>query len=223
MSAALALPGFAFGKTYAPSPVWRDSVRGEVKFVPLAAEEALSRKLAARIFRKIRRFEGQTRQRGKQDGVLGRNGVAVAQVLLFDHLNHRTGRLDPSYETIARAANISVRSVARGLQKLKAARVLTWIRRCTMEIIGGRAVLSQDTNAYAMRPTTHWAGFWEPPPPPPPDPGTCGEHPPMAAGLDAAAEELREGCSLGALQRALEADPGDRLSAQLAGLQRRLF
>jgi hypothetical protein len=34
-------------------------------------------------------------------------------------VNYATGRLDPSYERIARLANISVRSVARALTKLK--------------------------------------------------------------------------------------------------------
>jgi hypothetical protein len=48
----------------------------------------------------------------------------------------------------ARAACISVRSVARGLRKLKAAGVLNWQRRCSEgRDQAGRWRLEQDTNA----------------------------------------------------------------------------
>src|SRR3954447_7477927 len=55
-------------RSYAPSPVWRDSTTKTVKFMPLP------KKRAVRIFHKARAFERQTRQKGKQDGALGRNG-----------------------------------------------------------------------------------------------------------------------------------------------------
>jgi hypothetical protein len=58
------------------------------------------------------------------------HSLAIIHALLFDFLNFRTGQLDPAYEAIARAAFISVRSVARGLQALKDSGVLFWQRRC---------------------------------------------------------------------------------------------
>ena len=113
-----ALPGFAGPKTYAAWPVWRDSTTRPMKFQPLPKRQAVQ------LYHKARRFERQTRRPGKQDGALGRNGLAVLHALIFDCLNYASGRLDPSYARIAEKACISVRSVARGLASLKAAGVL---------------------------------------------------------------------------------------------------
>src|SRR6516165_5693742 len=99
-------------------PVWRDSVRRQVTYQPM------SKRLAVQLWHKARRFERQTRKPGLQDGAIGRNGLATLHALLFDFLNYASGRLDPAHATIARAANISERSVRRGLVKLKAAGVL---------------------------------------------------------------------------------------------------
>jgi len=82
--------------------------------------------------------ERQTRGPGRQDGALGRNGLAVLWALLFRFLNYRTGELDPSYEAVADQACISPRSVARGLKSLRAAGSLNWLRRCTPIIEAGR-------------------------------------------------------------------------------------
>ena len=62
------------------------------------------RSSAVKIFHKARAFERQTRQKGKQDGALGRNGLLVLHTLIFDFLNYVTGRLDPAIETIAKKA-----------------------------------------------------------------------------------------------------------------------
>ena len=43
---------------------------------------------------------------------LGHTGLAVLHALIFDFLNHRTGRLDPSYAAIAAKAGVCVRTVA---------------------------------------------------------------------------------------------------------------
>jgi hypothetical protein len=84
----------------------------------------LPKKHAVKIFHKARAFERQTRQKGKQDGALGRNGLLVLHTLIFDCLNYVTGRLDPAIETIARKAAISISSVKRGLVNLKQSGVL---------------------------------------------------------------------------------------------------
>jgi hypothetical protein len=107
------LPGFDSPKTYAAWPVWHDSARAEVKFHPLPKKQAV------RIWHDARRFERQTRQAGRQDGALGRNGLAVLHALIFDFLNYASGRLDPGEAAIARMANISKRSVARGKAALQ--------------------------------------------------------------------------------------------------------
>jgi DNA-binding transcriptional regulator YhcF (GntR family) len=76
----------------------------------------------------------------------------VLHALVFDFLNHRTGRLDPSYAAIAAKAGVCVRTVASALQRLKALGILNWMRRCAESWRDGRFVLEQETNAYAVLP-----------------------------------------------------------------------
>jgi len=87
----------------APWPVWAGSTSKPVLFTPM------SRRAAVKLWHNARAFERQKRQRGHQDGEIGRNGLAVLHALLFDFLNHATGRLDPTRAKIARAACKSVR------------------------------------------------------------------------------------------------------------------
>ena len=80
--------------------------------------------------------------------------------------------------------------------------------------------LTQETNAYAVLPSSQWNGFSEPPPAPPPAAGTWGDHPPLPSGLDLAAIVGREGGDLTAKIAALESDDGDPLALALARLGR---
>jgi hypothetical protein len=96
-SLAYALPGLSgtdSAKTYAVWPVWKDSTTQEVRFFPLSKKEA------ARRWHKARRFDRQTHTAGKHGGVIGRPGLAVLYVLLFDFIDYASGRLDPSYDAI---------------------------------------------------------------------------------------------------------------------------
>jgi hypothetical protein len=200
--------------TYATWPVWRDSTTKEVKFQPVPKRQAV------KLWHDARRFERQTRQPGKQDGAIGRNGLAILHALLFDFLNYASGALYPSWAAIARHACISERSVGRGLVALKAAGVLHWLRRCVEDCIDGRFTLRQETNAYAVLPCSQWRGYSAPPPAPPPSPGTWGDHPSIGTALDLAATVAREGGDLAARIAALESDAGDGLAAALARLGR---
>ncbi|MGB8843364.1 MAG: hypothetical protein WCC64_20100 [Aliidongia sp.] len=205
------LPGIAARRSFAPSPVWRHSVAKAVRFQPM------TRKEAARLWHEARRFEQATRQPGRQDGALGRNGLAVLYVLLFDFLNYVTGRLDPAVDTIAAKANISPRSAARGLVALKAAGVVSWVRRCVTEIgSAGRAVFRQLSNAYGMLPISCWRRHQAPAEPPAPETGTWGDHPPMPSAIAQAASAT----TLAEKLEALESEPRDSLAAALARLGR---
>jgi hypothetical protein len=199
-------PGmFPYTRTYAAWPVWRDSTRAEVRFQPMRKKQAV------KLWHRARDFERQTRQHGRQDGALGRNGLAVLYALIFDFLNYRSGALYPSRLAIAAKAAISERSVGRGLAKLKAAGVLNWLRRCVGEMIDGHFTLRQETNAYGICPQSCWRGYRAPPEPPAPDPGTWSATPPIdpvaLAGSDRTARIA-----------ALELDPSDRLALALAQL-----
>jgi hypothetical protein len=196
-------------KTYAPSPVWRDSTTDDVNFQPMP------KRVAVKLYHRARDFERRTREPGKQDGALGRNGLAVLHAMIFDFLNFRTGQLDPGYEAIARKACIGIRSAARGLQNLKRCGILNWLRRCTATFKDGRCVLDQDTNAYAILPSSQWRGYVEPPEAPAPHSGTWGDHPcGMRAPMEEAIIEQRSG-GMQAVIRQLELDePGSCSGAQ---------
>ena len=215
----LPLPYFAqlTGATpisYAPAPVWRNSTTSPVKF------NAMSRKNAFKIWNEARRFERETRQPGKQDGALGRNGLAVLYSLLFDFMNFGTGRLDPAQDTIAKRAGISPRSVARGLANLKAWGVVNWVRRCAVEAGEfGRAVFRQLSNAYAVLPASQWLGWRPRPSAPPPEAGTWGDHPPLPSILEEASAAARGGIAAQCAALELAPDPNG-IEAALARLGR---
>jgi hypothetical protein len=207
-----ALPGIDSPKTYAAWPVWHDSTPADVKFHPLP------KKKAVRIYHEAREFERRTRQRGRQDGALGRNGLAVLHAMIFDFLNFASGRLDPGYAEIARMANISKRSAARGLAALKRCGVLNWVRRCENFIDAtGRYCRAQLTNAYGIIPPSLWRGFTPTPEAPPPQPGTWGDHPPLPDQITLATDELHYGARRTALAML---DAGDDLARALASFAR---
>jgi hypothetical protein len=204
------------GAERAPWPVWSGSTRKPVQFQPMP------RRVAVRKWHDARRYERQTRQKGKQDGALGRNGLAVLHAFLFDFLNHRTGQLTPTRATIARAANISIRSVDRGLAKLKAAGVINWIRQCAEEIENGVYRLKQTASAYFVLAQSHWLGFWQAPEAPLPYPEAWGRTPPLPDPLKEAVAIRAEGGSHAAQLAALEGDPSDETANALARLFRLL-
>jgi hypothetical protein len=210
------LPGFTGEKTYATWPVWSGSVRDEVRFQPMP------KKAAVRLWHRARDFDRQTKRGdGCHGGAIGPTALRVLEALIFDFLNYRSGRLDPSYAAIARKANICVRAVATAIQRLRELRVLTWARRCReSRRDDGRYVLEQETNAYAVLPASQWFGYQAPPEAPPPAPGTWGDHPPLPDAVTLAALARRGGdCPQEAI-RVLESDSGDRLAAALAKLGR---
>jgi hypothetical protein len=97
------LPGFtALARTYAPWPVWAGSVANPVRFAPMA------KKIAVRLWHKARDFDRGTHQAGHHGGAVGHTGLAVLHALIFDFLNHRTGRLDPQLRRHCRPRRVSV-------------------------------------------------------------------------------------------------------------------
>lgn len=212
-SHAHSLPGLpAAPKTHASYKVWSDSTSREVK-----QHATLSKRGAVRLWHDARRYERQTRTPGRQDGAIGRNGLAILHVFLFDKLDYVTGRLDPGYETTARLACISRRSVARGLKKLKASKVLSWVRRCVeSRDVEGRFELRQETNAYSIRPQSQWLGF-RPPEPPPVEPWQIGATPPLPSLIDQAVEAHLKDAAPEVIVGLYGSDPNDKLAAAWAG------
>ena len=212
----LPFPSFAGmeSKTYAAWPVWSDSSRAEIKFQPMP------KKAAVKLWHRARDFDRQTSKRECHGGAVGHSAMQVLHTLIFDFLNYGSGRLDPSYAAIAKAANVCERTVANAIKRLKGLGILNWVRRCSEKWQDGRYVLEQDTNAYAVLPSSQWRGYKEPPEAPPPAPGTWGDHPPLPSLLAQAVAERKAGGTLKGVIGILECDPRDALSLALARLGR---
>jgi len=145
------LPGLTtLARSYAAWPVWSDSTTETVRFQPMP------KKAAVRLWHRARDFDRGTHQPGRHGGAVGHTALQVLHALIFDFLNHRTGRLDPSYEAMARKAGVCVRTVATALRRLREVGILNWVRRCAENWRDGRFVLEQQSNAYAVLPPTQW-------------------------------------------------------------------
>src|SRR5262249_21642623 len=141
-------------------------------------------KIATRLWHKARDFDRRTHTPGRHGGAVGHAALQVLHALIFDFLNYKTGRLDPSYAAIARKANVCERTVASALQRLRSLGILNWVRRCAESFKDGRFMLEQETNAYAVLPASQWHGYKEPPEAPAPVAGTWGDHPPLPSQIE---------------------------------------
>jgi hypothetical protein len=180
------------------------------------------RKQAYEIWNRAHEWERDSRQPGARGGIIGFVGMRVLDALLWHFLDRKTGRLDPSYEAIARIAAVGRSAVADALQRLKKLGLIHWVRRCSERFIGGRFTLEQDTNAYGILPPSQWRLFTpRHTDPPPPQPGTWGDHPPLPDLITQAQDDRRNGGSTQAALAVLELDPaGDPVAAAIARLFR---
>ena len=103
----------------------------------------IDRNQRARFMFHAEALDRRTRQKGQHGGVLKRTGLAVLKALLFQFANVVTGRCDPSYDTLARAAGVARSTVAVALKRLEEAGLIERIRRHC-----GRVRYS---NAYVFR------------------------------------------------------------------------
>ncbi len=154
------LPGLTALALSAPRAIWTGSTTDEVRFT------SVPKKAVIRLWHRARAFDRTTHEAGRHGGAVGPAALAVLHSLVFDFLNHRTGRLDPSYAAIARKAGVCVRTVASALKRLRELGILDWVRRCAETWRDGRFVLEQETNAYGLQPESEWRGYRAPPEPP---------------------------------------------------------
>jgi hypothetical protein len=199
--------------TYAAWPVWSGSTTKEVKFQPIP------KKLAYKIWDHALDYDQRTDKKGKHAGAIGRPGLLVLHAMLFKFLRFNTGALFPSIAAIARAARCCPRTVATALKTLKAAGIITWIRRCSEKRQPeGGFVLKQDTNAYHIHPPTAWRGYRAPSQTPiAPEAGTWGDHPGLPSVRHQAVTQA-EGGTMRQMIATLDSDPSDALAAALARL-----
>lgn len=195
----------AFGQ---PWPVWRDSVRGPVKWRPIQKADA------RRWFDQAEAWSSRQALPGR-----GRAALAVLRAMLFRFLNWRTGRLDPSYEGLALAAGFCRAHIAEALRQLRLLGIIGWHRRCQPSTgADGRFELHQETNAYHINPPSHWRGYEVPAAeaPPVPAPDTWGAAPPLPDLFDA----IRAGADVALADKLAMAEQdaaaGDPFAATLA-------
>lgn len=205
------------GTSYAAWRVWSGSTNKDVPFVPMP------KKAAIRIYHKALEWNRRGKLAGKHGGMIGSHVLLVLHTLIFGFLNHRTGRLDPSYKALQKATRLCRQTVAKALARLKELGIINWIRRCTEDRdAAGRFMLRQETNAYAILPASQWHGYVEAHEPEPPHPSTWGACPPLPSLIEQAATDTQYGDSIKSVVSHLDADPGDELASTLASLGRTL-
>lgn len=113
---------------------WRRTDRQEVRMIVMAA----------------RRYELAGRQPGARNGPLG--GVAIELLELFSNLvDFRTGRLEPSIDTLMLKLKRSRDAIVRALKNLRSHGFLDWLRRYEPTGNEGRGPqVKQTSNAYRM-------------------------------------------------------------------------
>lgn len=113
---------------------WRRTDRQEVRRIVLAA----------------RRYELAGRQPGSRNGPLGGVGIEILE-FLANLVDFRTGRLEPSIDTLMRRLKRSRDAIVRALRALRTHGFLDWLRRYVSTGNEGRGPQVQQTsNAYRL-------------------------------------------------------------------------
>ena len=103
---------------------------------------SIDRNERARLLFQAETLDRRTHRPGQHGGCLKRTGLAVLRALLFTFANAVTGRCDPGYDALARAAGVARSTVAVALARLEAAGLIARTRR--------QAGMTRWTNAYAF-------------------------------------------------------------------------
>lgn len=110
----------------------------------------IDRKEARKIVLAARRYELAGKQFGQRNGPLGTVALEVLD-LLANMVDFRTGRLDPSIETLMRMLRRSRDAIVRALAALRSHGFLDWLRRYVPTGNEGRGPQVQQTsNAYRL-------------------------------------------------------------------------
>jgi hypothetical protein len=177
---------------------WRKTSRQEVRHILFAAK----------------RYELNMRSKGRRCGPLG--SVAIEVLEYFANVvDFRTGRLEPSLDTLMRRLKRSRDAIVRALKNLRTHGFLDWLRRYVPTGHEGRGPqLRQVSNAYRLHlpeRAKQFLGRWGRPQPLPEDCGHALEV--RAAELEQHDKSLsREGLDLSGIE-----DDGLRQSPALLG------
>ena len=148
LAPALRLPSAAAApERHSPTPSNRQERRAVSRF---------DRQDRAKLARVLEQFNRETRSVGtsgrRNQGALKASGVEIVKALAFDFWNAKTGRLDPSHDTIAAKTGWSVSTVGRVLKRAARAGILSWARRAAVWTAAG---WRRKSNAYHFGVGTH--------------------------------------------------------------------
>jgi hypothetical protein len=136
----------------------REKVFGEGRAIPL------DRNAKARIWAYALGYTARMRQAGQHRGPLSRATLDVLRSLLWGFHNAHSGRCFPSYERIAEAACVSRATVARAIEALEAACVMTWENRLIRQHVSVQGLLGRSSILVPRR-TSNAYRFRDPEPP----------------------------------------------------------
>ena len=180
----------------------------------------MSRAERAKRYANAEKFDRETKEAGRHGGAIGHTALKVYHTLLFGFFNMKSGQLDPSYDAIAKRANLCRKAVWSALRRLRELGLINWTRRCRdTQDAAGRFVLRQETNAYQVEPETAWHGFRVAPAlERKPEPGTWGAPAPVLDALGQYNADREMDLSPAAAAFALERTASSGLEAALARL-----
>ena len=131
-----------------------------------------SRREVRRIILGARRYDLVGRRRGQRNGPLGHVALEVLE-LLGNLMSYRTGRLEPSIDTLMKRLKRSRDAIVRALAALRAHGFLDWLRRYVPTGREGPGPqIRQVSNAYRLAlppPALRLLGRWGEDPPLPDD------------------------------------------------------
>ena len=107
----------------------------------------LDRNARARLIYLAEALDRRTHEPGRHGGVLRRTGLAVLKALVFGFLG-RSGRCDPSLESLARMAGCARSTCVEALKRLEAAGLIQRVARWRAVAANGGLVVVQLSNAY---------------------------------------------------------------------------
>ena len=115
--------------------IWKRTCRQDVRQIVLAAK----------------RYEIAMKQRGARNGPLGAVALEILE-LLANLVDYRTGRLEPSLDTMMKKLRRSRDAIVRGLKALRIHGFVDWLRRYTeADNAGGKGPqVRQVSNAYRL-------------------------------------------------------------------------
>jgi DNA-binding Lrp family transcriptional regulator len=127
-----------------------DDPRACAVWRPISRSKQQARAIVAMRMQAAQAYDRQHKPKGKKNGPLGYTGIDVLREL-YGLVDYRTGRLDPSMETLRKRTGLSKQAVSDALKRLEDHGFLIRVRRAErIENAGKGPQVRQITNAYGL-------------------------------------------------------------------------